>query len=210
MNCYKTVMSQSSVEFIEKKSRFLGYASPVKTEEEAIEFINSVKRKHPDARHNVYAYVVRDRNIQRYSDDGEPQGTAGMPVLDSVLKQNLTDVAVVVTRYFGGILLGGGGLVRAYSTTSSLAIDAAMPVNMCYSKVYRVSVSYPLWGKVEYEIRKLKLNPEDLIYDLDVSFTVSVLSDEATAFEKKITEATAGQAKIELFDERYVPKKEEE
>ncbi len=210
MNGYKTVMTQSSVEFTEKKSRFLGYACPVKTEEEAIDFINTIKRKHPDARHNVYAYVVRDRNIQRYSDDGEPQGTAGMPVLDSILKQNLTDVAVVVTRYFGGILLGGGGLVRAYSGTSAMALSEALPVKMCYSKVYRVKVSYPLWGKVEYEIRKLNLDPEDLIYDENVSFSVSVLSSRAESFEKKITEATNGQALIELIDERYAPIKEEE
>ena len=120
MKEYKTVEKENNDEFIEKKSRFIGYIKPVKTQEEAVEFINSIKSRHWDATHNVYAYVLRENNIQRYSDDGEPSGTAGVPVLDVLLKNELVDVCVVVTRYFGGTMLGAGGLVCA---SSMLCVD---------------------------------------------------------------------------------------
>ena len=122
---YKTVRNASEFTIIEKKSEFIGFCAPVKTEEEAIAFVNSVKKKHSAARHNVYAYVLREGNASRFSDDGEPHGTAGMPVLDSIRKAGITDVAVVVTRYFGGILLGTGGLVRAYTAAASGALHEA-------------------------------------------------------------------------------------
>ena len=112
MKEYKTVEFESKDEFIEKKSRFIGYVKPVKTQEEATEFINAIKSKHWDATHNVSAYVLRDNNIQRSSDDGEPSGTAGVPTLDVLLKEGIVDTCVVVTRYFGGTLLGAGGLIR--------------------------------------------------------------------------------------------------
>lgn len=204
MNGYKTVEKESVAEFTEKKSRFIGYACPVKTEEEALAFVNKIKKKHTDARHNVYAYVVRENNIQRFSDDGEPQGTAGIPVLDTIRKQDLTDIALVVTRYFGGILLGGGGLVRAYGHAASIAIDAAKPIYMSYSAIYRVKVSYTLWGKVEYEMRKMELSPYDMVYDSDVYFSVSVLLENVGKFEKNLTEATGGQAEFSKFDEKFV------
>ncbi len=204
MNGYKTVEEESVAEFTEKKSRFIGYACPVKTEEEALAFVNKIKKKHADARHNVYAYVVRENNIQRFSDDGEPQGTAGIPVLDTIRKQDLTDIALVVTRYFGGILLGGGGLVRAYGHAASIAIDAAKPIYMSYSAIYRVKVSYTLWGKVEYEMRKMELSPYDMVYDSDVYFSVSVLLENVEKFEKNLTEATGGQAEFSKFDEKFV------
>ena len=124
MKEYKTVEFESKDEFIEKKSRFIGYVKPVKTQEEATEFINAIKSKHWDATHNVSAYVLRDNNIQRSSDDGEPSGTAGVPTLDVLLKEGIVDTCVVVTRYFGGTLLGAGGLIRAYSHASKIAVDA--------------------------------------------------------------------------------------
>ncbi|MBR6719308.1 MAG: YigZ family protein [Clostridia bacterium] len=204
MNGYKTVEEESVAEFTEKKSRFIGYACPVKTEDEALAFVNKIKKKHADARHNVYAYVVRENNVQRFSDDGEPQGTAGIPVLDTIRKQELTDIALVVTRYFGGILLGGGGLVRAYGHAASIAIDAAKPIYMSYSAIYRVKVSYTLWGKVEYEMRKMELSPYDMVYDSDVYFSVSVLLENVEKFEKNLTEATGGQAEFSKFDEKFV------
>ena len=110
---YKTIRLREEAEFIERRSRFIGHACPVKTEEEAVAFINEMKAKYWDASHNVYAYCLREGQIKRYSDDGEPQGTAGIPVLDVLQKSGVVDTAVVVTRYFGGILLGAGGLVRA-------------------------------------------------------------------------------------------------
>ena len=130
MNTYKTVRGFAFDELVEKRSRFIGYCKPVKTQDEAIAFINEIKSKHWDARHNVYAYVIRDEGISRYSDDNEPQGTAGIPVLDSIRKRGITDCVVVVTRYFGGVLLGAGGLVRAYSAAAKLGIDAAGEMEM--------------------------------------------------------------------------------
>ena len=127
---YRTILNEASDEFIERKSRFIGYIKPVTTQEDAVSFINEIKSKHWDATHNVYAYILRDGQIRRYSDDGEPQGTAGIPVLDVLQKEGLTDCVVVVTRYFGGILLGGGGLVRAYSHAAKLAVDAAGVIKM--------------------------------------------------------------------------------
>ena len=124
MKDYITLNQRAQDEFVERKSRFIGTATPVSTQEEAIAFIDEMRSKYWDATHNVYAYILRD-GTKRYSDDGEPQGTAGVPVLDVLQKEGLTDLCVVVTRYFGGILLGAGGLVRAYSHGAKIAVDAA-------------------------------------------------------------------------------------
>lgn len=148
MQEYKTVEKEASDFFIEKKSKFIGYAKPVKTQEEAVEFISEIKSKHWDATHNVYAYVLRENNIQRYSDDGEPSGTAGVPVLDVMLKESLVDVCVVATRYFGGTLLGAGGLVRAYSHTSKIALEAAGIITMAQCSVMSAEVDYSFYDRL--------------------------------------------------------------
>ena len=148
MQEYKTVEKEASDFFIEKKSKFIGYAKPVKTQEDALEFISKIKSKHWDATHNVYAYVLRENNIQRYSDDGEPSGTAGVPVLDVMLKESLVDVCVVATRYFGGTLLGAGGLVRAYSHTSKIALEAAGIITMAQCSVMRAEVDYSFYDRL--------------------------------------------------------------
>ena len=147
---YKTVAREASDEFVEKRSRFIGYVKPVKTEEEAVAFINQKRSEHWDARHNVYAYSLREGNIKRYSDDGEPSGTAGMPVLDVIVKNEIYDVCVVVTRYFGGVLLGTGGLVRAYSQGSKIALESGGIVLMQSCSLCGVSCSYNRYGKVSY------------------------------------------------------------
>lgn len=148
MQEYKTVEKEASDSFIEKKSKFIGYAKPVKTQEDALEFISKIKSKHWDATHNVYAYVLRENNIQRYSDDGEPSGTAGVPVLDVMLKESLVDVCVVATRYFGGTLLGAGGLVRAYSHTSKIALEAAGIITMAQCSVMSAEVDYSFYDRL--------------------------------------------------------------
>ena len=148
MQEYKTVEKEASDFFIEKKSKFIGYAKPIKTQEDALEFISKIKSKHWDATHNVYAYVLRENNIQRYSDDGEPSGTAGVPVLDVMLKESLVDVCVVATRYFGGILLGAGGLVRAYSHTSKIALEAAGIITMAQCSVMSAEVDYSFYDRL--------------------------------------------------------------
>lgn len=148
MQEYLTVAKENNDEFTVKHSRFIGYIKPVQTQDEAVEFINSIKSKHWDAKHNVYAYILRDGQTRRYSDDGEPQGTAGIPVLDVLQKEGLTDCCVVVTRYFGGILLGGGGLVRAYSHAAKLAVDAAGVIKMSLCVRAECECDYGYYGKL--------------------------------------------------------------
>lgn len=145
---YKTIRTAASAEFIEKRSRFIGYIAPVTTQEDAIAFVESIKSKHWDATHNVPAYIIREGNICRFSDDGEPQGTAGMPALNVLQKEELTDCVLVVTRYFGGILLGGGGLVRAYSHSAKIAVDAGGIVTRALCDILRVRCDYNFYGRL--------------------------------------------------------------
>ena len=148
MTEYRTVEREAADEFVVKKSRFIGYAKPVTTQDDAVEFIAKIKAKHWDATHNVYAYCLRDGQLSRYSDDGEPQGTAGVPALDVLKKEGLTDCVVVCTRYFGGIMLGAGGLVRAYSHTAKIAAQAAGIITMSLCKVASLTCDYTLYGKM--------------------------------------------------------------
>lgn len=155
---YTTLEREGEAEFVEKKSVFIGHAAPVKTEEEAQAYVKKYKNAYMDARHNVWAYLMKGEIVARYSDDGEPQGTAGVPVLDTIRKSGVTDAVVVVTRYFGGILLGAGGLVRAYSHTAKLALEAAhiityeryteLELNCSYSDYQRYLAELPHFGAV--------------------------------------------------------------
>ena len=181
---------------LEKRSEFIGYIAPVKTNDEAVEFVNSIKAKHRKAKHNVYAYIVREDNISRYSDDGEPQGTAGMPVLDVLKKRGLTDVCVVVTRYFGGILLGGGGLVRAYSHAASLACDAAHIMDMCLCHRLNITADYGMYGKISYLLPNYDTITVDSDFGSDVTLEILVLSEKLDALKKELTEVTNGTAEI--------------
>ena len=145
---YRTIRAAASAEFVEKRSRFIGYISPVTTQQDAIAFIDSIKSKHWDATHNVPAYIIREGNICRFSDDGEPQGTAGMPALNVLQKEELTDCVLVVTRYFGGILLGGGGLVRAYSHAAKIAVDAGGIVTRAECSIVKIRCDYTFYGRL--------------------------------------------------------------
>lgn len=145
---FKTIEKYCEDRFIEKKSEFIGYLTPISDENQAIGFINEIREKHRKATHNVYAYILREEGIVRYSDDGEPQGTAGVPVLEVLEKEKLTNVCCVVTRYFGGILLGGGGLVRAYSHAVKIAVDKADIMIMTFCDNISITFKYPLYGKV--------------------------------------------------------------
>ena len=151
---YKTLRNYAETEYVIKKSKFISYTKPVQTEQEAQEFIASIKQKHWDATHNVYAYCIREGNIKRYSDDGEPQGTAGMPMLNVLNQEGVTDCVVVVTRYFGGILLGGGGLVRAYSHSAKLGVDESVIITLMPWSVFMVSVDYTFYNKMDSLIRE--------------------------------------------------------
>ncbi len=193
---YLTVKQPAEDSFIEKKSEFIGQICPVKTADEAVEFINSVKAKHRKARHNVYAYIVRDNNISRYSDDGEPQGTGGVPVLDVLKKEGLTDVCVVVTRYFGGVLLGGGGLVRAYSHACKLAVDAAQKMIMCRCSELTVKCDYSLYGKLAYIFPEFGVKITDEIFADEVSITMLVKENLAQKLKEKLIDIANGRVDI--------------
>lgn len=200
---YLTIEKFATDSFVEKRSEFIGYISPVSTNDEAVEFINSIKAQHRKARHNVYAYILRHDNISRYSDDGEPQGTAGMPVLDVLRKRGLTDVCMVVTRYFGGILLGGGGLVRAYSHAASLACDAAKIMDMRLCRKLRITADYGMYGKLAYLLPGYDTITVSSDFGSDVTLEILVLSEKLDALKKDVTEATNGQAQIIELDELY-------
>ena len=200
---YLTLRNEASDEFYEKRSRFIGYAKPVKTQEEAIDFINSIRSKHWDATHNVYAYVLREGRTRRYSDDGEPSGTAGVPVLDVLLKENLTDCAVVATRYFGGVLLGTGGLVRAYSHTSKIAVDAAGIIKMSVCSVMSVECDYNFYGRLASLIPSFKGVSINTDFGENVAVTFYVPSENEKRFCESLTDLSFGKYSAVKISEKY-------
>ena len=200
---YRTIKKPDSITFTERRSEFIAYLCPVHTNDEAVAFINEIKSLHRKATHNVYAYILRDNNITRYSDDGEPQGTAGVPVLDILQKNELTDICCVVTRYFGGILLGGGGLVRAYSTSAKLAVENAEIMDMC--ECYRISFSmdYNLYSKVayflpQYEVKELSSKFEDNIF-----LELLVKEEHFEPLKAKLTDVSNGKIEIEESEKLF-------
>lgn len=200
MKPYKTVAGFASAEFIERKSRFIGYIMPVTTTDEAEEFIEKIRKQHRDATHNVYAYVLREGQLARYSDNGEPQGTAGIPVLDVIQKSGLVDVCVVATRYFGGILLGGGGLVRAYSHTASIAIGAGTVQAVAPYTRLQILCDYGLYGKLTYCFPQFGVITEASEFTDVIELTLVLLGTQVDAFCKEVTEITNGQAVITVFE----------
>jgi uncharacterized YigZ family protein len=200
---YFTISKAASDSFIEKKSEFIGYIAPVKTNDEAVAFINEIKAMHRKARHNVYAYILREDNISRYSDDGEPQGTAGVPVLEVLQKRGLTDVCVVVTRYFGGILLGGGGLLRAYSHAASIACDAAHIMDMRLCHRITIKNDYNLYGKINYILPNFDVITVNSDFADAVTLEILVMSEKLDALRKELTEVTNDSAEVTDLGELY-------
>ena len=193
---YVTLKGRGSATLIEKKSEFIGYASHVENEQEAIDFINEIRRKHSDARHNVYAYVIKNNNIMRYSDDGEPQGTAGMPVLDVIRKSGFTDAVIVVTRYFGGVLLGTGGLVRAYSAAAKLAAEQAQIVEYELFDLISFECDYQLYPKIQNELTKIPAKVESTDFAENVKITLSLPQEFTEAFSQRLCEISAGRIAV--------------
>ena len=205
MSNYKTLHKFGTDEYIVEKSTFIGYAKPIKTEEEAVEFINEIKKKHKDATHNVWAYTVgKTMNIQRYSDDGEPQGTAGIPTLEVIKKEDLRDVVVVVTRYFGGVKLGAGGLVRAYTKGAKIGIDAAKVIEKVMYKEVRIKIDYNQLGKVQNEIMNMNYFVKDTIYEDNVEIIVYSRLEEVKVLTDKMIDITSATAEIKLCEEFYL------
>lgn len=200
---YFTISEAAEASFIEKRSEFIGYIAPVKTNDEAVEFISSIRAKHRKAKHNVYAYILRKDNISRYSDDGEPQGTAGMPVLDVLQKRGLTDVCIVVTRYFGGILLGGGGLVRAYSHCASITCDAAKIMNMCCCCRMSLEMDYNLYGKVSYTLPNFQTITVNSDFGNNVKLELLVLEDKTQPLYDELIEISNGNIKINIGEKLF-------
>ncbi|WP_138204676.1 YigZ family protein [Haloimpatiens lingqiaonensis] len=206
---YLTIKHREEERFYEKKSEFIGYVKRVESEEEAKEFIGDIKNMHKQATHNVYAYVIGENmGIQRYSDDGEPQGTAGIPVLEVIKKNNVSDCAVVVTRYFGGILLGAGGLVRAYSKAASMAIQKGGIVEKVKGMPIEVIIDYDMLGKLQYTCEQNAWYIEEIIYTDKVTLLFYFEIDTKEQFEKRIIDITGGKVIIEERDENIFFKKE--
>lgn len=200
---YNTVSGLGTCEYIEKHSRFIATVVPVTTQEEAVKTIDAVRSKYWDAKHNVYAYTLLDGNIKRYSDDNEPQGTAGMPVLNVLEKLNLQNVLIVVTRYFGGILLGAGGLVRAYSHTAKLGVEDAGIVKRCLADIISLDLSYPMWGKIQNYIEQQNIKVKELNYTDMVNVLVCLECDKTEGFKAHITEISDGQIECILKGQGY-------
>lgn len=191
---YKTIAERCEARFIEKKSEFIGFLAPVSEEEEAVKFISEIRAGNPKARHNCYAYILRENNIARHSDDGEPQGTAGAPIYEVLRREGLTDVVCVVTRYFGGILLGAGGLVRAYAQGSKAALDAAGVVVMEKSARHMVEVDYSTWQRLEYFLRSAPVIIEHTEFGASVVCTLMVRVADEENLLAEITRVTDGKA----------------
>ncbi|HIZ54994.1 MAG TPA: YigZ family protein [Firmicutes bacterium] len=199
---YKTIPAFATASFIERKSEFIGYVKPVHTVQEAADFIAEIKQKHRDATHHVPAYILKDGQ-KRCSDDGEPQGTAGVPVLDVLEKENVVDVCAVVTRYFGGILLGTGGLVRAYSHGCKIALDAAGIVTRTYCLRQRLKMDYPFYGKVSNILPSYDIRIQETAFTDLVDLEYLIRPEQAEPFAKALRELSAGSLIPVTLGEEY-------
>ena len=203
MKSYITLGAAAEDRFTEKKSVFIGNAARVETEEQAIEFVKKIKAKYPDARHNVYAYILRENNISRFTDDGEPHGTAGIPVINVLRGRNLVDCAVVVTRYFGGILLGTGGLVRAYTEGAIAAVNAAGLVEMSPCALIKTESDYTDYQKIRYSVTKMGGEEKDTVYGMGVTAYFNIPFEQAEQACVSVSEQTSARATAEIVGTSY-------
>ncbi|WP_409344494.1 YigZ family protein [Paenibacillus sp. MBLB4367] len=205
LTSYKTVKRYGIAEIVIKKSRFIGHAKPVASEEEAIAFIETIKKEHWNATHNCSAYMIGERDeCQKQSDDGEPSGTAGKPILEVIKHQGLKNVAVVVTRYFGGIMLGAGGLIRAYTDGAVVGLEAAGPVYRVLHREVLVAIEYTWLGKAENELRQRDMLMGETSFTDKVTLSCLPLETEAERFIAWMTDLTQGQADIVKGEARYI------
>ena len=203
MESYVTVKKHSSFEYEDRKSVFIGEAFPINSEEEALILIEDVRKRYSDARHHVYAYTLRNNSISRFTDDHEPQGTAGMPILDVIRKKGINDVLVVVTRYFGGTLLGTGGLVRAYTSAAVGALESAEIVTYDIYSEIAVSVSYSDYGKITPKLPSVSCTVIDTEYSENVTLVLKLPKEKLPILESILTEITSGKSTVELLNEAY-------
>lgn len=201
---YKTLLTRASDEFIINKSRFIGYGAPAASEEEALGFLADVRSAHKDASHHCYAYIIgANMGVMRYSDDGEPGGTAGMPIIEVMKARQITNACVVVVRYFGGVLLGAGGLTRAYSQGAATAINAAGVGEVSPTRRYLMEVPYPMLGRVEYLLKSLPVIVEDKQFSDAIVMTLIVRARDDEAYLSAVTSGTDGRIEPIFMEEMY-------
>ena len=202
---YKSLRKNAQKEIVIEKSTFIGTAQMVENEEQALEFIQAMKKKYYDATHNVYAYVLGDdNNIQRFSDDGEPSGTAGIPVLEVLKKNELRNICIVVTRYFGGIKLGKGGLVRAYGKGAVAALEASEIIWRRLYQVVEVNVDYTLLGMMQNQLKLAEYQIKNIRYDEMVHLEVYVLNSKTADFQNKVIDWCNGKVELKIIAEEYL------
>lgn len=203
MDSYRIPTTTGASEYVDKRSRFLGLVQPVGSEDEARAVIAACKKQYHDARHNCWCYLLRD-GTERYSDDGEPQGTAGMPILEVLRHENLTDCVCVVTRYFGGILLGTGGLVRAYTQGAQVAVAAAGVQRMSLYTVALIACPYNLYDIVTHLLPEYDCAVEETDYGADVTLTVTLPAGGEDRLNAGLAEATAGTVYAEVMETKFM------
>lgn len=197
---YKTIARRCEARFIEKKSEFIGYLCPVRTEEQATAFIEEIRAMHRKATHNCYAYILRENNAARHSDDGEPGGTAGVPIYEVLRKEGLTDVCCVVTRYFGGVLLGAGGLVRAYTKGAKDAVDAAQIKLMAEAVKLAVIVDYGLYGRLAQVFAEFDARVEDEQFADNVRVVLHIRAENSRRLTDRLVDVCNGAVSIEELE----------
>ncbi len=206
---YRTTFSYGEDEVIINKSRFIGYSHPINSEEEALNFIEMIKTKHKDATHNVYAYVVGENsNIQRFNDDGEPSGTAGIPILEVIKKEDIRNIVIVVTRYFGGTKLGGGGLIRAYTRSAKIGLDAGLIIDMTPHTNLLMNIDYTLYGRVENYLMTNDYIVDKVEYEEEVSIYISIETLILEKFINEMTNLTNGTIIISEKENIHLPLKD--
>ncbi len=203
---FESPAKEASAEIEAKRSRFIGTVAPAFTAEEAEAFVAAIRRKYPDATHNVYAYSVGTGTpLERLSDDGEPRGTAGYPVLEVIKKRSLRNVVCVVTRYFGGTLLGAGGLLRAYGKAASAAIDAAGVSKYVFHQVFTVAVDYDQFGRLQRELEGRGIRIIDTAYAEKVTVKAYVRPEDVDALLARVRDLTSGKARPSVEEGKYIP-----
>lgn len=203
---YKTIQLKADAEFTEKRSRFIGHVCPAQTPQEAMQFVEEIRRQHRDARHNVFAYSLRADGVKRCSDDGEPQGTGGVPVLDVLEKAGIVDAVVVVTRYFGGVLLGAGGLVRAYSHAAHLAVEAGGVVTMGACNIYRATVDYGFYKKFCMLAQEAGATLLSTDFSDSVTVELRIAAEKGESLCASMLDISGGKTKFEKIGENFAEK----
>ncbi len=204
---YTTARCEAEGRYEEKKSIFYGFIKPIEEEAEALEFIEKIRRDMPNMRHVCYAYVNKGGNVVRFSDDHEPQGTAGMPILEVIRREGLTGVVIAVARYFGGILLGAGGLTRAYGKAAKLALDASGKATFVLFGEYEITADYSAYQKLSYELQKMEIEPFDIKYEAEITVKVLLNKEESVKVETKLSDITAGKGRMKKVGEKYAAEK---